>query len=186
MVSRFTSPQPLTLSLGENQPMIDQTTISLLAERPPFATIQIGTFGSGGDLRKALLDGGYRISGDANDILGRISVAPKPTVLDLYRVTNTELGLPPCETLSDEAFKAIRKIGGEKLTAEVGPQYRLQMPGQTGECMLIYMDPIRGSNGVPLLFGIENCEDGLWLRGCRGPQEVCSAVRIWMFSRRRK
>ena len=172
--------------LGENQPMIDQTTISLLAERPPFATIQIGTFGSGGDLRKALLDGGYRISGDADDILARINVAPKPTVLDLYRVTNTELGLPPCETLSDEAFEAIRKIGGEKLTAEVGPQYRLQMPGQTGECVLIYMDPIRGSNRVPLLFGIENYEDGLWLRGCRGPQEVCSAVRIWMFGRRRK
>lgn len=166
--------------------MIDQTTISLLAERPPFATIQIGTFGSVSDLRKALLDGGYRISDDADDILGRISVALKPTLLDLYRITNPELGLPPYETLLDEAFEAIRKMGGEKLTAEVGPQYRLQMPSQAGECMLIYMDPILGSNGVRLLFGIETHEDDLWLRGCRGPQEVCNALRIWIFGRRRK
>jgi hypothetical protein len=150
------------------------------------ATIQIGTFGSGSNLRKALLDGGHRISSDADDILARISVAPKPTVLDLYRVTNTELGLPPCQTLSNEAFEAIRQIGGEKVTAEVGPQYCLQMPGQTGECVLIYMDPILGSNGIPLLFGIENYEGSLWLRGCRGVQEVCSAVRIWVFSRKRK
>ena len=166
--------------------MIDQTTISLLSERPPFATIQIGTFGNEGDLRKALLDGGHKISGDADDILSRISVAPKPTSLDVYRVTNTELGLPPYETLSDEAFEAIRKIGGEKLSAEAGPQYRLQMPSQAGECVLIYMDPILGSNGVPLLFGIETHEDDLWLRGCRGPQEVCNALRIWIFSRRQK
>jgi len=166
--------------------MINQTTISLLADRPPFATIQIGTFGSTSDLRKAFLDSGHRISGDADDILDRISVAPKPTVIDLYRVTNTELGLPPCETLSDEAFEVIQKIGGEKLTAEVGPQYCLQMSGQTGECVLIYMDPILSSNGIPLLFGIENYEGNLWLRGCRGPQEICSAVRIWIFNRKRK
>ncbi len=167
--------------------MTDRSPLLPLIERPPFATIQIGTFESVRDLRQALVDRNYRISDDADDLLSRIAVVSEPAILDLYRVTNAELGLPPRKTLVAETFEAIRKIGGERLPAEAGPQYRLQKPEQSlGECELMCMDPVPGRDGDPLIFGLECYEDGLWLRGCRGPKEVCDAVRAWVFGRTHK
>jgi hypothetical protein len=167
--------------------MADHIDVLPLIERPPFATIQIGTFKEVRELRQALIDGKYGISDDGDDLLGRISVVSAPATLDLYRVTAAELGLPPRKTLVAEAFEAIRRIGGEKLPAEAGPQYRLQRPpGECElECDLVYMEPLPGRYGVPLIFGIESYEGGLWLRGCRGPEEACDAVRVWLFGRSR-
>lgn len=157
-----------------------------LIERPPFATIEIGTFRKVKDLRRALIDGKCRISDYAGNLLDRITLVSEPGTLDLYGATNAELGLTQGGTVA-QTFEAIAKIGGEKLPAEAGPQYRLQNPDQKlGEWEMMYMDPITGHDGYPRVFiVVPGRENGLLLDSIRArPEDFCLAVRVWMFGRK--
>lgn len=157
-----------------------------LIERPPFATIQIGTFKNLNDLRSALKNAKCNVSDYADDLLGRITLATEPMTLDLYRASNAELGLTKGGTVA-QTFEAIDKIGGEKLPAETGPQYRLQnLDQKLGEWELIYMDPIFGRYGYPCVFYVAHYEDGLWLRGNYArPDGFFDADSLWVFGRKR-
>lgn len=157
-----------------------------LIKRPPFATIQIGTFRKVRQLRQKLTDGGYRVSDYAGDLMDRMTLVTEPMTIDLYRATNAELGLTQGGTVA-QSFEAIAKIGGEKLPAEVGPYYRLNNPDQKlGERELMYMDPITGRYGCPRVFSVDHDRDGVWLGGCRAhPEGFCRAERVWVFGRKR-
>lgn len=157
-----------------------------LTERPPFATIQIGTFKKVKDLRQAFTDSNFRISDWARDLMDRITLVSEPTTLDLYRATNAELGLTQGGTVA-QTFEAIAKFGGVKLPAEAGPQYRLQNTNQKlGEWELMYMDPITSRSGYPSVFYVAHGGDGLWLVGSRArPDDFYPADGVWVFGRKR-
>jgi len=157
-----------------------------LINRPPFATIQIGTFRKVRQLRQALTDKKFRVSDYAGDLMDRMTLVPKPTTLDLYRATNAELGLTQGGTVA-QSFEAIAKIGGEKLPAEVGPYYRLNNPDQPlGQWELMYMDPITDRDGYPRVFYVEHDKDGLWLYGYYAyPEHFDNAEYVWVFGRKR-
>ncbi len=158
-----------------------------LLERPPFASIQVGTFKAVDELRQALLDGGFHISDWASDLMGRpeFILVPEPTELKLYSATNEELGFPNGCTVA-ESFAALERIGAVKLPPEAGPQYRLQYPDQPmGEWRLMYMDPIAGSDGDLRVFDVGRHGGGLWLSGdCASPGRFCRGDRGWVFGRK--
>jgi hypothetical protein len=155
-----------------------------LIERPP-STIQIGTFSEVKQLRQALVDGRFRISDYADDLLGQITLVSEPDTLELYRATNAELGLTQGGTVA-QSFEAITKIGGEKLPAEAGPQYRLQNSDQPmGQWELIYMDPMPGRDGYLGVFSVGHGRDGRWLHGdCAYPEYFYGADSVWVFGRK--
>ncbi|MCL5406999.1 MAG: hypothetical protein M1429_00665 [Patescibacteria group bacterium] len=157
-----------------------------LIERPPFATIQIGTFKNLNNLRSALKNAKCNISSYADDLFGRVTLATEPMILDLCRASNAELGLTQGGTVA-QTFEAIAKIGGEKLPAEAGPQYRLQnLDQKLGEWELIYMDPIIDRVGCPDVFSVEHGKGGLWLYGYNAsPDYFYHAEFVWVFSRKR-
>jgi len=157
-----------------------------LLERPPFATIQIGKFRKVKELKRALTDGGNRISDYASDLMDRMPLVAEPETWDLHRATNAELGLTKGGTIA-QSFEAIAKVGGIKLPPEVGPYLRLNNPDQPmGEWELVYMDPIAGRLGCPGVFHVEHVKDGLWLGGCNAyPERFYGAEFVWVFGRER-
>lgn len=157
-----------------------------LLERPPFATIQIGTFKKVKQICQALADKKFRVSGYASDLMDRMALVTEPMTIDLYRATNAELGLTQGGTVA-QSFEAIAKIGGEKLPAEVGPYWRLNNPDQPmGQWELMYMDPVTDRDGYPGVFNVVHDEDGLWLYGYYArPESSCSAEYVWVFGRKR-
>jgi len=167
--------------------MADEYRLSKpLMERPPFMSIQIGTFEDVKALRRALKAAKCNVSDWAGDLMDRMPLATEPMTIDLYRATNAELGLTKGGTVA-QSFAAIAKFGGEKLPAEAGPQYRLQNPDQKlGEWELVYMDPIPDRLGCPYVFYVAHYEDGLWLRGyIASPDYFCFAGGVWVFGRKR-
>ncbi|KKQ74085.1 MAG: hypothetical protein US94_C0014G0003 [Berkelbacteria bacterium GW2011_GWB1_38_5] len=157
-----------------------------LLERPPFMTIQIGTFKNVKAMRQALKDKKINISAWASDLMDRMTLTAKPATLKLYRATNAELGLPKGSTVA-QSFEAIARFGGEKLPAEAGPQYRLQnLDQKLGEWELMYMDPIIGRGGYPRVFGVGHYGGGLWLNGhTASPDYFYDAGSVWVFGRKR-
>lgn len=142
--------------------MVNGTVSELLAGRLPFATVRIGTFRNAPDLHRALIDGGYEFS-TADNCLDKIPLATEPEDIDVYSISNSELGLPENVTVA-EVFEAIAAIGGKKLPAEVGPMLRLQKPDQDKrEELLIYMDTLEDPNGHKLIFIVSNYKDQLHL-----------------------
>jgi len=157
-----------------------------LINRPPFMTIQIGTFRKVKQLRQALTDKEFRVSDYASDLMERMTLVAEPMTIDLYRATNAELGLTKGGTVA-QSFEAITKVGGIKLPPEVGPYLRLNSPDQPmGEWELVYMDPIADRNGYPSVFHVGHDRDGLWLNGSIArPEDFYSAGIVWVFGRKR-
>ena len=158
-----------------------------LIERPAFATIQIGTFKEIADLRQALTAGGFRIGDWASDLMGRpeFTLVAEPTEVKLYAATVAELGYPNGCTVA-EIIAAIEKIGGVKLPAEAGPQYRLQCLDQLlGEWRLMYQEPITDSDGGLEVFHVVRDESGRWLHsGYAGPEDFYDGDGVWVFGRK--
>lgn len=162
----------------------------LLIERPPFMSIQIGTFENVKAMRQALKDAKCNVSDYASDLMDdlmdRMTLVAEPTTLDLYKATNAELGLTQGGTIA-QSFEAIAKFGGVKLPAEAGPQYRLQNSDQKlGEWELMCMDPIAGRYGYPCVFCVAHDGGGLWLDGrFARPGYFYFADFVWVFGRKR-
>ncbi len=157
-----------------------------LIERPPFASIQVGTFKSVEDLRQALLSGGFRIGEWASDLMARpqFTLVAEPAELKLYRVTNAELGYPKgCRVA--EMFAAIERIGGVKLPPEAGAQYLPHSDLPLGEWRLMYQEPIPDSDGCPRVFDVAHDGYGRWLRSYYAdPGRFCYGHRVWVFGRK--
>lgn len=158
-----------------------------LIERPPFATIEVGTYKTAEDLRQALTEGGFRIGDWASNLMSRpeFTLRAEPAKLDLYVASNAELGYPNGCTVA-QSFEALEKIGAIKLPPEAGAQYRLQYKDQPlGEWRLMYMDPITDSHGYLLVFHVVHHDDGLWLYSYYAyPEDFCHGGKIWVFARK--
>ena len=150
-------------------------------------TIKLGTgFKTADEFRRALRDGGFRISGWASDILGNpaFKVASEETEVDLIKVTVAELGFKE-GVRRDQIYERAKEFGLELCPAEVGPQLRLRYKDQpNGEWILVAMEPIFASDGRPGLFYVGRPASGLWLGGRWGnPDGFWGAGRQWVFCR---
>jgi len=144
--------------------------------------IEIGTFKTVEDLREALDVCNYHVSREAAELFSRLTLSSKPTILNLGAATNADLGYPDRCTIG-QSFAAIAALGGVRLPAEIGPQFRLQYPGQPdGELRLFYMDPLNNFGGDPDVFYVENCLGDQWLSAhCADLQTIMFGHRVWMF-----
>jgi len=150
-------------------------------------TIKLGTgFKTADEFRRALRDGGFRISGWASDILGKpaLKAADEETEVDLVKVTVAELGFKE-GVRRDQIYERAKEFGLELCPAEVGPQLRLQYQDQpNGEWILVAMEPIFASDGNPRLFPVGRNDSGLWLSGLWSPPaRFWPADRRWVFCR---
>ena len=150
-------------------------------------TIKLGTgFKTADEFRRALRDGGFRISGWASDILGNpaFKVASEETEVDLIKVTVAELGFKE-SVRRDQIYERAKEFGLELCPAEVGPQLRLRYKDQpNGEWILVAMEPIFASDGNPRLFPVGRNDSGLWLSGLWSPPaRFWPADRRWVFCR---
>jgi len=150
-------------------------------------TIKLGTgFKTADEFRRALRDGGFRISGWASDILGNpaFKVASEETEVDLIKVTVAELGFKE-GVRRDQIYERAKEFGLELCPAEVGPQLRLRYKDQpNGEWILVAMEPIFASDGNPRLFPVGRNDSGLWLSGLWSPPaRFWPADRRWVFCR---
>lgn len=150
----------------------------------PGRKIQLGTYKSAADLRQALLDAGYKISGWGGDILGRINVVSKPTEIEVVEASNAELGYPNGCTVR-ETYEAERNLGWKLCPAEVGPQYLLQFNLEMGQWRFIATEPIADSVGVLRIFSVERDLGGRWLVGSDGHSEdFYRGSSLWVFRRK--
>lgn len=158
-----------------------------LLERPPFATIEVGTHKSVADLRQALIDGDFRIGSWAEDLMGRpeFTLLTEPVKPNLYMASNSELGYPNGCTVA-QSFEALEKIGAVKLPPEAGAQFRLQYSDQPlGEWRLMYMDPIADSGGDLRVFDVARGDRGRWLSSSYArPGYFYYGYKVWVFARK--
>jgi len=134
---------------------------------PVWKTIQFGTgLNSADDFRQALKGAGCNISNWANDILGKpdFTVAEEKKELNLVIKSVRDLGFPKGAT-TRQIYERATSQGLGLCPAEVGPQLRLQYTDQPkGEWLLIAMEPIKDSDGDPVVFAVGRRDGGdFWL-----------------------
>lgn len=128
-------------------------------------TITIGGV-SKGDLASRLKDG-FFVSDWARDIMGNkraFTTLPESTGIALVQVKVADLGFTK-EPTTTELYQRARERGLNLCPAEVGPHLRLADADQKrGTWYRVAMEPISGSDGVPLVFDVGRHEDGhRWL-----------------------
>ncbi|MBU1104648.1 hypothetical protein KJ664_01970 [Patescibacteria group bacterium] len=151
-----------------------------------FKTIEIGTHSEAETLRHAVESFGARVSTWAGDILAETPLGQSKQLLNLVTATVAELGYPNGTQLRN-VFKAGLARGWELCPAEVGPQLRLQYPDQPdNEWLVIAMEPLRDSDGVPSLFDVY-CHGGTrWLSANYGkPDDFWHASDRFVFVSRK-
>lgn len=149
-------------------------------------TIKIGMgFKTADEFYQAITKVGGKISNYAKDIMGKSdfvsSISSVSTELDLCVMTTKEI-IGKAGTLK-EIYAGIKKLGGELVPAEVGPQLRLQYLDQPkGEWLLIAMQPIKDSDGGLGVFDVKRDGDGSWLYTyCDCPGFVWGSDCRWVF-----
>ncbi|TSC83207.1 MAG: hypothetical protein G01um101419_173 [Parcubacteria group bacterium Gr01-1014_19] len=153
---------------------------------PIWKTLKLGTHPSAEALRKAIVAKKNKISDWGNDILKRISVSPKETEIDLVKLTVAQLGLTSGGT-REQIYAKAKEPGLETCPAEVGPQLRLQYQDQPyGEWILVGMEPIAGSDGLPRVFGVGLSSGVRWLNAYDGyADDFWFPEDVWVFGRRK-
>jgi len=150
-----------------------------------FKTLKLGTDPRTADqFRKALKDGGFKISDWADDILGKTSFTTEETDVELVIMSVRELGFKSGASRKD-IYERAQALDLELCPAEVGPRLRLQYKDQpNGEWLLIAMEPITDSGGDLDVFDVGRDGRDLWLLGHDGhPDDVWDAVDRWVFCR---
>ncbi len=149
-------------------------------------TIKIGTHKNVAELKKSILDAGFRIGSWAKDVLDSpaFTLAPKESRTDLVRVTVGELGFPKGADRK-EIYRRALEVGLALCPLEVGPQLRLQYPDQTTkyESLQIGMEPQKDSQGHESEFRVVHAgDDFLWLAGDhRHPDDFWEADEEFIF-----
>ena len=151
-------------------------------------TIKLGTgLKTADDFREVLKDNGFKVSGWANDILGKsaFTVATEGIEVDLVKVTVAELGFKKGAQRRNQIYERARDLGLELCPPEVGPQLRLQYQDQpNGEWILVAMESIVDSDGYPRLFRVGRYDSGRWLSShWSSPGHFWSADYRWVFCR---
>ena len=151
-------------------------------------TIKLGTgLKTADDFREVLKDNGFKVSGWANDILGKsaFTVATEGIEVDLFKVMVAELGFKKGVRRRNQIYKRARDLGLELCPPEVGPQLRLQYQDQpNGEWILVAMESIVDSDGYPRLFRVGRYDSGRWLSShWSSPGHFWSADYRWVFCR---
>lgn len=152
-------------------------------------TIKLGTgLKTADDFSRALKENGCKIGNWAKDIFNKpefpeFTVAPQETEVDLVVVSVAELGFKE-GTTRQNICKRAHELGLALCLAEVGPQLRLQYQDQPkNEWILVAMDPITDSGGLPGVFCVGRDGKGLWLRSLDGyPNCYWGAGYRWCFS----
>ena len=135
---------------------------------PVWKTIQIGRYKTSAEIRKALEDGGFKMSDWAKQILEKTPLSGNPSEINLVRMTVADLGFESNAT-TEEIYARANELGLDLCPAEVGPQLRLQYPGQPkSEWLKVAMEPILDSDGDLDIFGLEYGGDGRWLEAVDG------------------
>ena len=153
---------------------------------PIFKTIEIGTYESVGDLRKALEKSGVKTAPWASCILDKVKLSKSKKTLNLVVVSVRDLGFTK-GTFYQDICDAAKKRGLGLCPAEVGPQLLLQCPDQLDNVPLaIAMEPIKYFGGGFALFRVEHDGDDLWLRGrCGEPAFFWGVADQFVFVRRK-
>jgi hypothetical protein len=164
-----------------------------LIERPPVATIRVGTYQDVEAWCQSILGAGCRIGDWANDLtdqrgavgeVGKFYLVSEMAEIPLYAASNADLGYPKGCTVA-ESFAALEGIGAKKLPPDGMLYLRLAYLNQPlGEWLLGYMDPIADSSGDPEVFYVGRNEDGLWLYSSFAhPENTYSGGAVWVFAR---
>ena len=167
------SEQPPELSAEERAALIKaQAELERNREKfPIWKTIRLGGFKTPAEIRKALEDGGFKISDWAEQILEKTPLSGSPSEINLVRMTVADLGFESSAT-TEEIYARANELGLDLCPAEVGPQLRLQYPDQpVGEWLRVAMEPILASDGDLGIFGLGYGEVGRWLKTNDGRPE---------------
>jgi len=152
-----------------------------------FMTIKIGTLKDVASIRKAIADAGGRISGCANDLLGKdaFTVATEVTEVELVVASVPELGFKDGNKYFAICQRA-KQLGLDLCPAEVGPQLRLQYTDQPkGERFRIAMEPITDSDGCLHIFYVGRDGSELYLDGYHGHPDLWFTNDRFVFIRRK-
>jgi hypothetical protein len=117
-------------------------------------------------LRQTLREGGFSVSGFAEDILTRrIAVASSATKIELVAVSTDDLGLER-DASRELIYARAKECGLDLVPPEAGPQLRLQYPKQRdGEHLFIGMEPITACDGNKYIFLVYRLKARRWLFG---------------------
>jgi hypothetical protein len=128
---------------------------------PVYLQLQIGGR-SRQQLVKSLEAAGCYVGDCARDMIARpgFATAASARAIKLARVQLRALGFTDWVAWSD-IFKAVAKLGGEKLPAEAALHLRLDLPQQQpGDHFWMLMDPIEGADDEPYVFYLVSHDDG--------------------------
>ena len=163
------SEQPPVLSAEERARLeAAQRGLENREKFPVWKTIQIGRYKTSAEIRKALEDGGFKISDWAKQILEKTPLSGSPSEINLVRMTVADLGFESSAT-TEEIYARANELGLDLCPAEVGPELRLQYPDQPlGEWSNVAMKPIMDADGFLYIFYFEYDKDGRWLKAGAG------------------
>lgn len=140
---------------------LDATVATLF---PVLATIKTGDGRKTADFLKSLKQRGFKVGKWAEDVMKqndfKNSVSNKEDEFELCPATVKELTGNDVATLRD-ILAAVIKKGYDKCMPEDGPRLREAYSGT--DTLFLAMDPIRGSDGDPLIFYVDGNDDDLWL-----------------------
>lgn len=135
---------------------------------PTWKTISIGNFTNVQEIKKALLDSGFRIGSWADDVLksSNFTLSTIERKIDLVRITPKDLGFSNGAYRKD-IYKRALEVGLKLCPLEVGPQLRLQYLDQPKlESLQIGMEPQVDSEGHESEFRVVYGGDNfIWLVG---------------------
>jgi hypothetical protein len=147
-----------------------------------FMMVTLGLYATTEDLKKSLVNRGFRVSHWAADILKKIQLSEVQEEFDLVIVSVAELGFKN-DTTREQIYARAEELGLKLCPAEVGPALRLTYKDQPmNEWLLIGMEPICDSNDDLDVFKMARGEDGMWLHTAYGgPDGYWSSNRRFVF-----
>lgn len=148
------STKPATVDSGKVSTAVKQ-------QFPVWKIIELGTHETVESIKAAIMESGYELSDDADEIMSKpeFCLSKTPSKIKLGRATFSELGFEDGATFQ-ELRARILELGHKPCPPEVGPQLRLQYHEQPkDETLFILMEPIDQSHGCPKTFYVEHDYD---------------------------
>ncbi|MEK7536832.1 MAG: hypothetical protein AAB584_00075 [Patescibacteria group bacterium] len=161
-----------------------QKILGLLPEFKIWKTITLRVFENADAIRSAVFAGGNRISNPADDILNKMLLVKNEETFELVVASVAELGLEDGAT-TREIFERARGLGLDLCPAQVGPELRIAYEDQPkGEWLLVAMEQIAGSDGLPGVLVVGHDGGERWLyAACAFSECRWVAGGRWVFVR---